>query len=142
MGWVILQYMKKPVVVAIDHIGLSVKNFQKSKKFYGKLLGLMGFTVFLRGKNYIGWSNKKTRLIISPVLPQYKKLQHKKGMVGFHHYAFEMSSRRDVDAVYTFLLKNKYTVLDPAGEYYGGPFYAVFFTDPDGLKLECMHYPK
>ena len=138
----ILEDMAKPKVVAIDHISLSVRNFKKSKEFYGKLLGFLGFSVFTRRKNYIGWSNKKTRVIIMPVLSKYKKIKHSKGMVGFHHYGFEMSSRKDVDAVYQFLLKNKYTILDPAGEYYGGPFYAVFFTDPDGLKLECMHYPK
>jgi len=131
-----------PNVLAIDHLALSVTNYKKSKEFYGKLLGFMGFKVFMRGKNYIGWSNKRTRVIIMPVTAKYKRLKHEKGMVGFHHYSFEMSSRKDVDAVYRFLLKHKMKVLDPAGEYYGGPFYAVFFADPDGLKLEAMHYPK
>lgn len=131
-----------PKVVAVDHIGLSVRNFKKSKEFYGKLLSFMGFKVFMRGKNYIGWSNKKTRVIIQPVTSKYRKLKHEKGMVGFHHYAFEMSSRKDVDAICQFLIEHKMHVLDPAAEYYGGPFYAVFFADPDGLKLECMHYPK
>ena len=131
-----------PKVVAIDHLVLSVRDFKKSKAFYAKLLRFLGFKVFLRGKNYIGWSNKKTRVIISPVLSKYKKLKHMKGMVGFHHYSFEMSSRKDVDAVYKFLVKHKMKVLDPAAEYYGGPFYAVFFADPDGLKLEAMHYPR
>lgn len=131
-----------PKVVAIDHLALSVRDYKKSKEFYGKLLTFMGFKIFMRGKDYIGWSNKKTRIIIQPVLAEYKKLKHAKGMIGFHHYSFEMSSRKDVDEIYKFLLKNKMKVLDPAGEYYGGPFYAVFFADPDGMKLEAMHYPK
>ena len=29
-------------------------------------------------------------------------------------------------------------VVDPPGEYYGGNYYAVYFTDPDGMKLEGM----
>ena len=29
-------------------------------------------------------------------------------------------------------------VLDPPGEYYGRNYYAVYFTDPDGMKLEGM----
>jgi hypothetical protein len=29
-------------------------------------------------------------------------------------------------------------VVDPAGEYYGRSYYAVYFTDPDGMKLEGM----
>jgi len=30
------------------------------------------------------------------------------------------------------------TVLDPPGEYYGENYYAVYFADPDGMKLEGM----
>jgi hypothetical protein len=29
-------------------------------------------------------------------------------------------------------------ILDPPGEYYGRNYYAVYFTDPDGMKLEAM----
>ena len=30
------------------------------------------------------------------------------------------------------------TVIDPPGEYYGRNYYAVYFADPDGMKLEAM----
>ena len=33
----------------------------------------------------------------------------------------------------------KATIVDPAGEYYDD-YYAVFFLDPDGIKLEGMRY--
>ena len=39
----------------------------------------------------------------------------------------------------TFLQKHGVTIVDPAGEYYDD-YYAVFFLDPDGLKLEGMKY--
>jgi hypothetical protein len=29
-------------------------------------------------------------------------------------------------------------IVDPPGEYYGRNYYAVYFTDPDGMKLEAM----
>jgi hypothetical protein len=32
------------------------------------------------------------------------------------------------------------TVLDPPGEYYDDCYYAVYFADPDGMKLEGMVY--
>ena len=38
-----------------------------------------------------------------------------------------------------FLLELGATIVDPAGEYYDD-YYAVFFLDPDGLKLEGMKY--
>ena len=61
------------------------------------------------------------------------------GDVGFHHYAFELRNRRDVDELDVFLKKEGVTIVDPAGEYYDD-YYAVFFLDPDGLKLEGTKY--
>ena len=53
---------------------------------------------------------------------------------------FELASRNDVDALGAFLEANGMTVVDPPGEYYGRSYYAVYFTDPDGMKLEAMVY--
>ena len=39
----------------------------------------------------------------------------------------------------SFLQELGATIVDPAGEYYDD-YYAVFFLDPDGLKLEGMKY--
>ena len=50
------------------------------------------------------------------------------------------SSRSDVDGLYEVLKQHKINVVDPPADYpnYGEGYYAVFFTDPDGLKLEGM----
>ena len=69
-----------------------------------------------------------------------EKRKYRKGDIGFHHYAFELSSRKDVDALGAFLAKHGMDVVDPPGEYYGRSYYAVYFTDPDGMKLEGMVY--
>ena len=66
-----------------------------------------------------------------------KKHKYRIGDVGLHHYAFELRSRKDVDALQTFLHKLGAKIVDPAGEYYDD-YYAVFFLDPDGMKLEGM----
>ena len=50
-----------------------------------------------------------------------------------------MRSRKDVDELQAFLQDLGATIVDPAGEYYDD-YYAVFFLDPDGLKLEGMKY--
>ena len=60
--------------------------------------------------------------------------------MGFHHYAFRLSSRKDVDELQAFLQDELGAeIVDPAGEYYDD-YYAVFFLDPDGMKLEGMKY--
>ena len=84
----------------------------------------------------IGWTNGKTRYWIGRRRrPQDRKI----GDVGLHHYAFQLRSRKDVDALQTFLEKQGVRIVDPADEYYDD-YYAVFFLDPDGLKLEGMKY--
>jgi hypothetical protein len=37
-------------------------------------------------------------------------------------------------------VQNAMQVVDPPGEYYDRSYYAVYFTDPDGMKLEGMVY--
>lgn len=123
-------------VVGIDHLSVRVGNFKKSKVFYGRLFKFLGFKVLDEYADAIGWTNGKTRFWIGAAEGRRK---HRIGDVGFHHYAFELRSRKDVDALQAFLKKIGATIVDPADEYYED-YYAVFFLDPDGLKLEGMKY--
>jgi catechol 2,3-dioxygenase-like lactoylglutathione lyase family enzyme len=126
-------------VVGIDHISLRVGDFAKSKAFYGKLMPFLGFKVLDEYPDAIGWTNGKTRLWIGQADEKGKKHKHRIGDIGFHHYAFELRSRKDVDALQDFVKKLGAKIVDPAGEYYDD-YYAVFFLDPDGLKLEGMKW--
>ncbi len=127
-----------PRVVGIDHLVLSVGDFARSKDFYGKLLGFLGFRLKYDYADMAGWSNGKTLFWIAEADAEGKRRPYRKGDIGFHHYAFELDSRAAVDALGAFLEKNAMTVLDPPGEYYGRNYYAVYFADPDGMKLEAM----
>jgi catechol 2,3-dioxygenase-like lactoylglutathione lyase family enzyme len=127
-----------PRVVGIDHLVLSVGNFARSRTFYGKLLRFLGFKLKYDYADMAGWSNGKTLLWIASADAQGKRRKYRKGDIGFHHYAFELGSRDEVDELGAFLEKNGMTVLDPPGEYYGRNYYAVYFSDPDGMKLEGM----
>jgi catechol 2,3-dioxygenase-like lactoylglutathione lyase family enzyme len=125
-------------VVGIDHLVLSVGDFERSKAFYGKLLKFLGFKFKHDYADMAGFSNGKTLFWIAAADAQGKTRKYRKGDIGFHHYAFELASRKDVDALGAFLKANKMNVVDPPGEYYGRNYYAVYFTDPDGMKLEAM----
>lgn len=129
-----------PRAVGIDHLVLSVGDFARSKAFYAKVLGFLGFKLKYEYPDMAGWSNGKTLFWISAADDKGRKRKYRKGDVGFHHYAFELSSREDVDDLGAFLEANKMTVLDPPGEYYDERYYAVYFADPDGMKLEGMVY--
>ncbi len=126
-------------VVGIDHLVIRVSDYEASKAFYGRLFGFLGFEVSDEYDDAIGWTSGKTRFWIGPADAEGKKRKYRIGDVGFHHYAFELRSRKDVDALQAFLTELGATIVDPADEYYDD-YYAVFFLDPDGLKLEGMNY--
>jgi len=130
--------MAKPAckVVGIDHISIRVSDYKKSKAFYGRLFDFLGFEISDEYPNTIGWTNGKTRYWIAPAEGRKK---HRIGDVGLHHYAFELRNRKDVDALQGFLEEQRIRIVDPANEYYED-YYAVFFLDPDGIKLEGMKY--
>ena len=130
-----------PRVLGVDHLVIRVSDFEKSKAFYGKLLGFLGFKPMEHYEDAAGWSNGKTRFWIGEADAEGKKHKHRIGDIGFHHYAFELKSRAEVDALGAFVKKLDIRIVDPPGEYYED-YYAVFFLDPDGLKLEGMKYGK
>jgi catechol 2,3-dioxygenase-like lactoylglutathione lyase family enzyme len=126
-------------VVGIDHLSVRVSDFAASRAFYGKLFPFLGFEVLDEFDAAMGWTNGKTRYWIGQSEPGRRKTHHI-GDVGFHHYAFELQSRAEVDALEAFVRDElKAVIVDPADEYYDD-YYAVFFLDPDGLKLEGMKY--
>ena len=124
-------------VVGIDHLVIRVSDYEKSKVFYGKLFDFLGLELSEEYADAIGWTNGKTRFWIGPADASGRKHKYREGDIGFHHYAFGLRSRKDVDALGAFLLELGATIADPPGEYYDD-YYAVFFRDPDGLKLEGM----
>jgi catechol 2,3-dioxygenase-like lactoylglutathione lyase family enzyme len=125
-------------VTGIDHISIRVSDYKKSRAFYAKLFAFLGFEVSDDYGSTIGWTNGNTRFWIAETEEKGRKT-HRIGDVGFHHYAFQLRSRRDVDELNSFLVANQVKIVDPPDEYYDD-YYAVFFLDPDGLKLEGMRY--
>ncbi len=123
-------------VVGIDHISIRVSDYAKSKSFYGKLFAFLGFEISDEYPSTIGWTNGKTRYWIAPA---EGRKSYRIGDLGLHHYAFELRNRADVDALQAFLEAEGVKIVDPADEYYED-YYAVFFLDPDGIKLEGMKY--
>lgn len=129
-------------VIGIDHLAIRVSHLERSKHFYNKVLGFMGFTIEWEFGRVIGWNNGETMFWITEADAQGRKHKHRTGDVGYHHYAFELGKREDVDSLYAFLLSEEITIVDAPADYpdYGDGYYAVYFLDPDGLKLEVMFF--
>ncbi len=127
-------------VTGIDHLVIRVSDFARSKDFYSQVLGFLDFELAEDYRDAAGWANGKTLFWIGQADEKGRRHKHRLGDVGFHHYAFRLGKRRDVDDLYAFLVKIGAEVVDPPADYpsYGDGYYAVFFLDPDGLKFEGM----
>lgn len=123
----------------VDHLVITVSDFERSKRFYSALFKFLGMRVMEDYEGAMGWKDGGSRFWIVKADAKGRKRRHRIGDVGFHHYAFSLRRRKDVDDLQDFLEKIGANIVDPAGEYYDN-YYAVYFLDPDGLKLEGMRY--
>ena len=127
-------------VVGIDHLAIRVSDFDVSRRFYDRLLTFLGFVREWEFGRTVGWNNGVTMFWITEADPGASP--HRAGDIGYHHYTFELGAREEVDELGAFLEAEGVTVVDPPAAYprYGEGYYAVFFLDPDGLKLEGMYF--
>lgn len=124
---------------SVNHIQLNVSN-TKSLLFYKKLFEYLEYKVIDQSNEHIAFSNGNTDFWI--IKAEKKGVFHRK-RPGLNHIAFKVSSRKNVDKFSReFLEKNKIPTL------YGGPklypnysknYYAVYFEDPDRIKLEVAN---
>ena len=133
----------------IHHLDLTVCDPWASRTFYDAVLGFLGYRLSKEDARGFDWDlvDDQGRLVSSIGLMRATgdglSRRHDRYAPGLHHAAWRAASRADVDALHALLLRIGATVLDPPEEYphYGAGYYAVFFADPDGLKLEFVHQP-
>ncbi len=129
----------------LSHVDLTIRDPDVSAPFYDAVLKYLGFVGGYPGSdNAGGWMNPRTgfNIALQVARKEFADVVHTRYAPGLHHLAFDADSREEVDGLYELLLEIGATILDPPGEFYAGGYYAVFFSDPDGLKLECVHMPK
>lgn len=129
----------------ICHLQINVSNLKKSTDFYDILLQELGWKKEMEEEDMIGYAdNDNVWLFISQTEERFQKNRFHRKQTGLNHVAFWVDSREKVDQFYKFL--NKYNIVILYGgpkEYpeYGEGYYAVYFEDPDRVKLEVCFYP-
>jgi glyoxylase I family protein len=126
---------------AIHHVDITVRELGRSTSFYDRVLPLMGFR--RRADVFEGpiWAGASLEVGLQAARGS---AAHDRYSPGLHHLAFTAPSRSAVDAFHERLLELRAAVLDAPAEYpeYAPGYYAVFFADPDGIKLEYVHTPR
>ncbi len=129
-----------------SHVDLTVSDISRSVAFYEQVLGRLGYRKLPEaGAGAPCWGSEDADggLFTIALQPARASGPHDRYAPGLHHFAFHADSRADVDRFYRFLRETKITILDAPAEYdYTPGYYAVFFADPDGLKLEFVHEPE
>jgi catechol 2,3-dioxygenase-like lactoylglutathione lyase family enzyme len=147
-----------PVRGPISHIDLTVTDPRRSIPFYAAFFEAVGFqrhvadhpdfagsdprraAWFMRYASGAYWG-----IEVRPARPESRHKSHDRYAPGLHHLAFHAESREDVDRIHRAMQEVGAPVLDPPADYagpaYSPGYYAVFFADPDGLKLEVVYEP-
>ncbi|CAG8812568.1 2286_t:CDS:2, partial [Cetraspora pellucida] len=113
-----------PALGTIHHFGLLVSDYKKSIEFYDSFLPRLG------------------QFFIGPAKEEHRDIKHTRYAVGYHHLAWNATSKEEVDKFYDFLVEKNYKILDAPKDYkYAPVYYAVFWEDPDGFKLELCYVP-
>ncbi len=132
---------------AIDHLDLVVTDLDRSLRFYVELLRPFGYvrTAEIEGEQgervvYVGRPGGFGSLSVREAKG---RREYDRYDVGIHHIAFSAVSRAVVDERAEWLRANGHTIESGPEEYgYTPGYYAVFFYDPDGIKLEIVHRPR
>jgi catechol 2,3-dioxygenase-like lactoylglutathione lyase family enzyme len=122
--------------MTIDHIMLSVSDYEKSKFFYSKALSPLNIT---QAMEFEGWSafGKEGRPVFW--FGVGKQPQHPM------HIAFTADNRKQVDEFYQAALEagGKDNGEPGLREQYHPNYYGAFVIDPDGHNIEAVcHTPE
>lgn len=129
----------------INHLRLTVSDVARAKAFYQPIMERLGYLLVEESATRLAWASWAPHgtlhwFILSAAVPQSPNQVHDRYSPGFHHLAWNVKSRDEVDRFYVFLRDRGVTILDPPAEYdYEPGYYAFFFADPDNMKLEIMH---
>lgn len=141
----------------LSHIDISVGYPDRSIAFYHALLTALGYRRWQM--SHPEWSGERPQratwslrtdggpefgIEVRPARADSRDRRYDRYEPGPHHLAFHADSEATVRRVHEAVACIGGEVLDPPTEYggqagYGKQYYAVFFTDPDGVKLEVCY---
>jgi catechol 2,3-dioxygenase-like lactoylglutathione lyase family enzyme len=135
---------------AIHHIDITVNDPERALEFYGFVLPLMGFRRIEDADEGPLWAGAYVEVGLQTARTGTENagagstVAHDRRTPGLHHLAFTAPAREAVDALYEKLRAANVFIFDPPADYpdYAPGYYAVFFADPDDIKLEYVYTPK
>jgi catechol 2,3-dioxygenase-like lactoylglutathione lyase family enzyme len=122
----------------IHHIEINVSDLQKTIEFWGWFLEELGYEPFQEWEKGRSWRLDDAYIVFVQTEEKYLHIPYHRSGTGLNHIAFHADSRSQVDRMAEQLKKKGGKLLyEDRYPYAGGEgHYAVFFEDPDRLKVE------
>jgi catechol 2,3-dioxygenase-like lactoylglutathione lyase family enzyme len=124
----------------IHHLELNVSDLQKTITAWDWLFNELEYEVYQKWDKGISWKYDQTYIVFVQTEEFFLDSSYHRKRVGLNHLAFFAKSKQHVDKI-TLLLKEKGSTIlyQDRHPYAGGPdHYAVFFEDPDRIKVEIV----
>lgn len=129
----------------VYHVQVNVRDAAVSLPFWKALLGYLEYRPVHEERDVAGYSNGTTDLWLIGTERAHTGAGFHRKRAGLNHVAFRVERREDVDRFRREFLDARGipTLYDTPRDFpeYSPGYYAVFFEDPDRLKLEVAHVP-
>ncbi|MGE3966035.1 MAG: VOC family protein [Planctomycetota bacterium] len=124
----------------LHHVELYVSDLARSLEFWGWFLESLGYVRFQTWDAGASWKLGATYIVFVQVLERHAEPTYHRCRVGLNHLAFHARSRQHVDELTAELRARGVPVLyEERHPLAGGEgYYAVFFEDPDRMKVELV----
>jgi len=148
-----------PIRGPLTHVDLSISDPDRSIPFYETLFVALGYErLRIPAPDFQGpaprraaWglrldSGASFGIEVRPSSGSNRERPNDRYAPGMHHMAFHAEGPQDVDRIHQAMLAAGATVLDAPADYtgqrgYTPGYYAAFYADPDGIKIEVAHIP-
>jgi catechol 2,3-dioxygenase-like lactoylglutathione lyase family enzyme len=124
----------------IHHVEIYVSNLEKTIEFWGWLLSELGYELANKWEEGITYKLSDTYLVFVQTEEEFLDVPYHRKRTGLNHLAFHAESRAMVDELTSKLKERNTKILyEDKHPFAGGPnYYAVFFEDPDRIKVELV----
>jgi len=124
----------------LHHIELYVSNLNHSRDFWEWFLAQLGYEIFQEWENGFSMKFNETYIVFVQTEEEFLKPEYHRRRTGMNHLAFFAESKEQVDSITGELRKRSIPILyQDKHPFAGGPgHYAVYFEDPDRIKVELV----
>jgi len=129
----------------IHHIEINVSDLKKTTAFWSwLLLQKLGYTLFQKWESGISFKLSNIYLVFVQTEDKYLNIPYHRKQSGLNHLAFHIDTNAQVDEMTIQLKKKGISILyENKHPYAGGKHhYAVFFEDPNRIKVEIVSAEK